>query len=61
MYQIWCEWEFGEKDKLFTTKEAAMSWAQQCWDDWMEVDVGMTLQETLDEHLIGFEYLEVVA
>lgn len=28
MFRLWSEWDFGEGDKVFATKEAGMRWLQ---------------------------------
>lgn len=61
MYKIWCEWDIGCEHKLFTTEEEAEKYAKGIWTSWMEEEVECTFDEALEDGLVGFEELEVIA
>lgn len=29
MYKVWCEWDLGEYDVVFTTRQKALDWAKK--------------------------------
>ncbi|WYV99057.1 hypothetical protein NoPa_00057 [Pseudomonas phage vB_PpuM-NoPa] len=60
MYSIWCEWEIGQQDRVWTTKESAIKWAKEQFKNWLEAEAEMTYEECKDDGLIGFTKLEVM-
>jgi len=60
MYSIWCEWEIGQQDRVWVTRESAVAWAREQFNNWLEVECEMTYEEVYEEGLIGFTKLEVM-
>lgn len=54
MYKIWCEWDMGFKDAYSTEAKAQKAIDEADWDL-----VDMTMEEILEEGLVGIEEVEV--
>lgn len=57
MYRVWCEWDIGVEDKIFSTKEVAIRHAiinlEAC-------GIEETYDELYEERLIGLDVVEVI-
>lgn len=63
MFKVWCEWDIGLNDCIFTTREVAMKYIEQAWEymDFDEEDGPFTVQDGFDNHLLCIEELDVIS
>lgn len=62
MYKLWCEWDFGQDDFIFTSQKAAFDWLKND-ANFKEIlkDDDTTLQDYIDDGLVGTWFLEIIA
>lgn len=60
MFQLWCEWDFGQENYIFASKQAAYNWLKnsQAFKDMLEDDE--TFESLLAENLIGVKEVKVI-
>lgn len=63
MYSVFCEWDIGQEDQVFTTKEVANAWLlensslEECFEDGLTGQAG--IDDLIDAGLLGFTGLTV--
>jgi hypothetical protein len=57
MYTIWCEWDIGVEDKIFSTLEVA---AKHAVINLEACGIEESFDELKSEGLIGFDSVEVI-
>lgn len=55
--QLWCEWDIGQGEVVFASKDAARRWATKMLES---LDIEESYDELQEEHLIGLQYATVV-
>ena len=44
MYRLWCEYDVGQENKVFTSEAIALKWLEEAWVDYgIEDDFDETL------------------
>lgn len=58
MYAIWCEWDIGQENSVYSTKEKAIEAAKELWTfQNMDEEVGISFFDAFSTGLINvFEY-----
>lgn len=60
MYSVWCEWDIGQQDRVWRSKESAIAWVKDQFANGLESECEMTYEECKDDGLIGYTELEVM-
>lgn len=64
MFNIWCEWDVGQENLIFTTEKAARNWLslnqslEECFEDGLEGEAA--IQDLQDAGLVGIKKLSVI-
>jgi hypothetical protein len=61
MIRIWCEWDFGQENLVFASREAAMKWVTDnvLIDEYVKENF-CNAEDLVRNGLIGFETLEFI-
>jgi len=64
MFEVWCEWDIGQEDLLFTSEEAANNWMLEnvnladCFEDGLTGQAG--IDDLISAGLLGTNLLTVL-
>ncbi len=53
-FKIWCEWDFGQDEMIFTSEEKARDWISRNFYDGY---ISMTVKDAFDDGLISIQEL----
>lgn len=61
MFKLWIEYDYGQEDIVFTTKEKAIQWVNdQKINDWDDPEKFLTFQDLAYEGLASIQELTVI-